>query len=277
MKRFALTGCVFLLVVPLLLTACWPFPGSGGGGCQPQYVYDHVTDQGQRLVVTDHRQNGNNTGQDATTTLTAEKSATVTVSADAGVDADLGAIVEGVKVQLQVTVSKSVTASIGDSTTITIPDGKTGYGDYGVFVELASGHLYSPNCGVEYGSHVLSRTPIAEGWCVWVTGASPAPCESSSPIVPAAGAQGTCIQGYVWREAVPGDHVCVTPETRAQAQYDNSQAQSRIDPNGAYGPDSCIQGYVWREAFPNDHVCVTPETRAQAQYDNSQAQSRIAP
>ena len=31
MKRFALTGCVFLLVVPLLLTACWPF----GGGPSP--------------------------------------------------------------------------------------------------------------------------------------------------------------------------------------------------------------------------------------------------
>lgn len=87
----------------------------------------------------------------------------------------------------------------------------------------------------------------------------------------------TCVQGYVWREANSSDHVCVTPETRAQAQYDNSQAQSRIDPNGAYGPHSCIQGYVWRDAFPNDYVCVTPETRSQAQDDNSQAQSRIAP
>jgi hypothetical protein len=37
----------------------------------------------------------------------------------------------------------------------------------------------------------------------------------------------TCLQGYVWREAVPGDHVCVTPETRAQAAEDNSLAASR--------------------------------------------------
>jgi hypothetical protein len=37
----------------------------------------------------------------------------------------------------------------------------------------------------------------------------------------------TCLQGYVWREAVPGDHVCVTPETRTQAADDNSQAASR--------------------------------------------------
>jgi hypothetical protein len=27
----------------------------------------------------------------------------------------------------------------------------------------------------------------------------------------------TCQQGFVWREARPGDHVCVTPETRSQA------------------------------------------------------------
>jgi hypothetical protein len=37
----------------------------------------------------------------------------------------------------------------------------------------------------------------------------------------------TCLQGYVWREAFPGDHVCVTPATRSQAAYDNSQADSR--------------------------------------------------
>jgi hypothetical protein len=83
-----------------------------------------------------------------------------------------------------------------------------------------------------------------------------------------------CLQGYVWREAVPGDHVCVTPETRAQAADDNSLAASRRSPTGgAYGPDTCLQGYVWREAVQGDHVCVTPETRAQAADDNSLAAS----
>jgi hypothetical protein len=37
----------------------------------------------------------------------------------------------------------------------------------------------------------------------------------------------TCKQGYVWREAFPGDHVCVPPQTRAQAAEDNSLAVSR--------------------------------------------------
>jgi hypothetical protein len=89
-------------------------------------------------------------------------------------------------------------------------------------------------------------------------------------------AQATCRQGYVWREAFPGDYVCVTPATRTQAAYDNSQANARIDPGGAYGPDTCRQGYVWREARPSDHVCVTPATRTQTAADNLQASARVA-
>ncbi|HYU77206.1 MAG TPA: fibronectin type III domain-containing protein, partial [Ktedonobacteraceae bacterium] len=77
-----------------------------------------------------------------------------------------------------------------------------------------------------------------------------------------------CKQGFVWREAGPKDYVCVTPYVRSQAAADNQQANTRRDPNGAYGPDTCLQGYVWREAFSHDHVCVTPETRAQAADDN---------
>jgi hypothetical protein len=86
-----------------------------------------------------------------------------------------------------------------------------------------------------------------------------------------------CIQGYVWREAIPGDHVCVTPEVRDQAAEDNRLADSRRSPTGGdYGPDTCLQGYVWREAVPSDHVCVTPETRDQAAEDNRLADSRRA-
>ena len=49
----------------------------------------------------------------------------------------------------------------------------------------------------------------------------------------------TCLQGYVWREAVPGDHVCVTPETRALVAQDNSLAASRR-------ADSCATGVAGR-------------------------------
>jgi hypothetical protein len=86
-----------------------------------------------------------------------------------------------------------------------------------------------------------------------------------------------CLQGYVWREATPSDHVCVTGGTRSQARADNAAAASRRAGGGAYGPDTCIQGYVWREAVANDHVCVTGNVRTQARADNQAAWSRSLP
>ena len=73
-----------------------------------------------------------------------------------------------------------------------------------------------------------------------------------------------CVQGYVWREALHGDHICVTAQTRQQAWNDNAQADARRLP----GSDECKQGYVWREATKSDRVCVTPATRADAWRDN---------
>jgi hypothetical protein len=93
----------------------------------------------------------------------------------------------------------------------------------------------------------------------------------------AAGADpNTCIQGFVWRAAQPGDAVCVTPATRDQAASDDAAAASRVDPNGAYGPNSCKQGFVWRNAWDGDAVCVTPATRDQTASDNATAASRVA-
>lgn len=85
----------------------------------------------------------------------------------------------------------------------------------------------------------------------------------------------TCISGYVWREAFPGDVVCVDPSQRDQARADNAAAVSRQDPNGAWGPQSCVSGYVWREARPEDLVCVEPWVRDQVRADNAAASSRI--
>jgi hypothetical protein len=86
-----------------------------------------------------------------------------------------------------------------------------------------------------------------------------------------------CADGYVWREAFAGDHVCVTPATRDQARRDNAAAKERRSPNGgAYGPDTCISGYVWRGANDADHVCVTPDIRDQTARDNELAASRRA-
>ena len=84
-----------------------------------------------------------------------------------------------------------------------------------------------------------------------------------------------CIPGYVWREAFPGDRICVTAATRQQVLRDNQLAASRRSPNGGpYGADTCVAGFVWREARPSDHVCVPPADRQQAAMDNQAAASR---
>ena len=88
----------------------------------------------------------------------------------------------------------------------------------------------------------------------------------------------TCMEGYSWRNAFPDDHVCVTSNVLHQTGADNAAAASRVDPGGAYGPDSCKDGFgwVWRDAGPSDHVCVTGAVRAQAAADNAAAEARKA-
>jgi len=85
-----------------------------------------------------------------------------------------------------------------------------------------------------------------------------------------------CLLGYVWREARPGDLVCVTGATRTQVRTDNSLAPGRWT-SGAYGPHTCVLGYVWREAYTGDDVCVTGAQRTEAQADNAQAAARRNP
>ncbi len=88
-------------------------------------------------------------------------------------------------------------------------------------------------------------------------------------------AVGTCIEGFVWRQAAGGDVVCVTPESRNLAALENAQAGARRSPNGGpYGPDTCLQGFVWRDGFANDHVCVTVERRSIVAQENAAGPSR---
>jgi hypothetical protein len=125
-----------------------------------------------------------------------------------------------------------------------------------------------------WGAHV--QTVSANG--VTITVNSIAADGSSATVTVTGNIAQRCLQGYVWREAQPGDIVCVTGAVRAQAWADNAAAASRRSPTGgAYGPDTCISGYVWREAYPGDHVCVRGDVRSQARADNAAAAGRINP
>lgn len=80
-----------------------------------------------------------------------------------------------------------------------------------------------------------------------------------------------CLYGYVWREAFPGDHRCVTGASRAQARDDNAHAEERHLP----GSEECVFGYVWREASSSDHVCVSGTVRAQTASENDPANDKV--
>ncbi len=88
----------------------------------------------------------------------------------------------------------------------------------------------------------------------------------------------TCKPGFVWRDAIPGDHVCVKPNRRTKAAKENAIAGSRVDPAGAYGPNSCKVGFVWRSAYSGDVVCVTAARRTQVRKENNQGpNNRVLP
>jgi hypothetical protein len=112
--------------------------------------------------------------------------------------------------------------------------------------------------------------------CIAAAAAALIPALSAVP-ASAAGSHGplTCLDGFVWRQATPRDHVCVTPEVRAQTARDNALAAvRRSSTSGSFGPDMCVAGYVWREALPGDRVCVTPATWQQVHDDNLTAGAR---
>lgn len=93
---------------------------------------------------------------------------------------------------------------------------------------------------------------------------------SQVPVQPAAP---VCKPGYVWREAFPGDTVCVAPRRREDVRAENRMAPGRVQPGGgAYGPDTCVKGYVWREARATDHVCVPPISRDTVARENASAE-----
>ncbi|WP_432923062.1 hypothetical protein ACQPZZ_25840 [Microbispora sp. CA-135349] len=84
----------------------------------------------------------------------------------------------------------------------------------------------------------------------------------------------TCLEGYVWREARPSDHVCVSPQERAQVQKDNAIKESRWV-SGANGPHTCTDDFEWRNAFPGDDVCVFGKERIDVEVQNRIAASRV--
>jgi hypothetical protein len=94
---------------------------------------------------------------------------------------------------------------------------------------------------------------------------------------PFGGAEGACIEGFVWRQVNPDDHVCVLPAQHAQAAADTAASRSHLAPPLLWRqPDVCDKGFVWRQAYQDDHACVSSETRKQTAADNAAGPYRVA-
>jgi len=165
------------------------------------------------------------------------------------------------------------TPTVGSSLIGQIPSGQTFSVLAGPFCDTTSGYQYWQ---VKYngitGYSAEGKTTYLLLPYVALTPLPTISVSATPSTVPPTLIPGTCITGYVWREANPVDHVCVTPDVRAQAAADNAAASGRVVPVG-----TCINGYVWREASATDHVCVIPAVRSQAAADNAAASSRVDP
>lgn len=149
-----------------------------------------------------------------------------------------------------------------------------GRGDEGVGLPVTN--TYTVPAGVTRCFRVKARTERHTGGCVSEIWSN----RACARTVHCTFGPDTCMQGFVWREAGPEDHVCVpvTPvDVREETRIENDRADELRSPTGGdFGPDTCKPGFVWREAFSDDRVCVTPESRTRAATDNSLAGSRDA-
>lgn len=109
--------------------------------------------------------------------LAASKSGTVTIAVttktQVGVEISVGAganVVLKASQEIDAQASTSVTASISNKITITVPPLSTGHGNYGVSMQVTSGHLYTNRCGGKDYGEVISYAPLFSGWCTWVAG-----------------------------------------------------------------------------------------------------------
>lgn len=150
--------------------------------CSPNYVYDTLNDKGQSWKVVDHEVNQNNASTPVQVTFTSETATTVTVTDELGVTlsakGSVGVIEAGVEAHINHSVSISVAVTVGNGDTFTIPPGETAYANYGVKVQVTSGHFYDKaKCEgnkSDWGTDI-TYVPIAAGWCVWTSDQSPCP------------------------------------------------------------------------------------------------------
>ncbi len=173
-----------IAIICALLLVCVPLSASAYHSsvvrplCHAEYHYDNVTDLGKGQVVTEWHTHSNTTPFPETFTFTESTTKSVGISFSVTVEASYGiaigdAVLLGVKLAINTTVTKTIATTTGFSVAVMIPSGWEGDADFGIYVQMTKGHLYTSNCpGTRYDyGPVITYTPYGEpDWCEWTRG-----------------------------------------------------------------------------------------------------------
>ncbi|MCL2483440.1 MAG: hypothetical protein FWF43_08540 [Propionibacteriaceae bacterium] len=140
--------------------------------CQAGWTY-RTTGRGADVIVNIGPQlfSENKTGSPSTATFINNFSGTATATFTGGVNVSVSIKLAAIQASYSIAASLSMSASIGMQTTISIPNGMTGYGQYGISQAYTTGvEEYTTNaCVVTQSSNVTSYAPYRAGWSTWTS------------------------------------------------------------------------------------------------------------
>ncbi len=141
-------------------------------GCSTsKWRYDSTSRGARKLTQIGPTQaNRNRTGKSMRVTLTSDVGGTVNAQFSGATNVKGSVKVAEISAEFGVSAGLSVTASVGNSVTFTVPAGKTGYGDYGVWSLPVRGKEYrtlGPDCTIQSRA-TSTLAPFRVGWDVTV-------------------------------------------------------------------------------------------------------------
>lgn len=177
-KHFLSFGIVLALIVIFFTTTAFTNALTVQAATQPHaracnegYVYDGLTKSADSIApVTPTFADYNGTNHVETDTFTATTSGTVTLTATAEETVSANVVLGSVAEKTGVSVSFSLTATVGNQTQLTVDRGKTGYAQYGVWRVVTTGHYYYrfSDCSIgDDQGYVTAYSPYRVGWRTW--------------------------------------------------------------------------------------------------------------
>jgi hypothetical protein len=139
--------------------------------CDAGWAYTDLTRYANTIATVGPTQSDyNGTGSAASATFSATTSGTISLSASSSAKVSAGVIITNVELTFGISVTTSLTATVGNSITISIPSHKTGYAAYGVWEVVTYGHYYYINsiCQTTINDgYIDTYSPSYVGWRVW--------------------------------------------------------------------------------------------------------------